>query len=288
MRIDTFTLVSWCVVAPLVLPLSSGACTSTGGYWGNDCTTTNTGTAIVVEGTQDLPPGPVVPDVDSGADAGGGDPGDGGRAGERVTVGDQIWMWVTDVESGELVYVCRSIVREGACDDVAEPEVDPRDTVTIADLATFAPATPELVSDPEGAGVMGAHANIVATANTHTVTGTLFGEPVMVRFTPVTFTFDYGDGATTTTDSGGATWEALGVSQFTPTATSHVYRARGTYTVTTTVDYAADVQFASDGVWRSIPGILTGPSSSTSIRIYEARTALVEHTCAEDPNAAGC
>jgi hypothetical protein len=128
--------------------------------------------------------------------------------------------------------------------------------------------------------------NVVAAATTHTRTGELFDLPVTVRFRPVSFRFDYGDGTTTDTATGGSTWERLGVAPFTPTDTSHVFARRGTYTVQAAVHFAADVDFGNG--WERVPGLLALPAGSVDIRILEAHTALVERTCLQDPHGVGC
>lgn len=158
--------------------------------------------------------------------------------------------------------------------------------LTISDLAAFAPDPVAATSDPAGAGVAGLPTNFVAPATVHTRTGTLLDLPVTVRFTPTAFDFDYGDGTTTTSTTAGQTWTALHQPQFTPTATSHTYRDRGTYTTHVTVHYAAEVDLGNG--WFPVDGELTIPGPTQTLRIYQATTALVQHTCIEQPTAPGC
>lgn len=158
--------------------------------------------------------------------------------------------------------------------------------VTIDDLTSFVPARPSLGGEPAGFGVVGMPTNIIAAASTHVRTGPLLGWDVTVRFRPVGFLFDYGDGSNARTTTGGATWASLGLPQFSPTSTSHVYRDRGTYTVTLTVQYAADVDFGSG--WRPVPGYVNAPAPPYGLEVLEVRTALVERTCAENPAGPGC
>ncbi|WP_415115180.1 hypothetical protein [Microbacterium sp.] len=157
---------------------------------------------------------------------------------------------------------------------------------TLTDLASFAPAPPALTSEPTGIGIAGLPTNFVATGSEHTATGELFSLPVTVRFTPTSFTFDHGDSTTTTTPTGGNSWTDTGQAQFTPTPTSHAYPRRGTYTATTTVTYTAAVNFGNG--WIDVPGTLPLTSTGNTIQVYEARTALVAHTCIEDPTGPGC
>lgn len=165
-------------------------------------------------------------------------------------------------------------------------EVVMRQEATLTDVASFAPRLAPPVPEPDGVGIAGLPVNVVARAQTHTRTGELFDLPVTVRFRPVSFTFDYGDGTTRESPTGGATWRQLGVAQFTATETSHAYRERGEYVVTTVVHFFADVDFGTG--WIPVDGLLAVPAGATTVEILEARTALVERTCLEDPNGIGC
>lgn len=159
--------------------------------------------------------------------------------------------------------------------------------VTLADIASFRPATPTLAGEPAGFGVVGMPTNLVAEASEQRIPGTVLGWDVTVRFVPAEFVFDHGDGTSATTATGGASWEQLGQAQFTPTATSHAYGARGSYTVGVTVRYAASVDFGN-GWWRPVPGFVEATAGGYQVRVVEARTALVDQTCAENPNGPGC
>lgn len=159
--------------------------------------------------------------------------------------------------------------------------------VTLADLASFHPATPTLDGEPAGFGVVGMPTNLLAAASEQRIPGTVLDWDVTVRFVPVAYVFDHGDGTTTRTATGGAAWASLGQGQFTPTATSHIYRARGTYAVSVTVEYEASVDFGS-GTWRPVPGVVRAEATGYGIRVVEVRTALVERTCVEDPDGPGC
>jgi hypothetical protein len=154
------------------------------------------------------------------------------------------------------------------------------------DLATFAPEPVTTVGEPGNVGVAGMPTNFVATASAHTRTGTLFGIPLTVRFTPSGFDFHYGDGSTASTATGGQTWAALAQPQFTPTSTSHVYEERGTYLADVDVRYTAEIDLGLG--WFPVTGELTTDGPTSEIRIFEAHTALVAHTCQQRPSAPGC
>jgi hypothetical protein len=66
-----------------------------------------------------------------------------------------------------------------------------------------------------------------------------------------------------------------------------VYRERGTYPVSVTVQYAASVDFGS-GLWRPVAGFVTATSGGYDVQVVEARTALVDQTCVENPRGPGC
>lgn len=183
--------------------------------------------------------------------------------------------------------------------DCTRPFVDPVETtddetedttvipsVTITDLAQFTPPPTAISAEPDDVGVVGMPANFVAAASSSTQTGTLFGYPLSVRFTPSAYVFHYGDGAEATTTTGGQSWESLGQAQFTPTATSHVYAARGTYEADVDVRYTAEVDFGFG--WFPISGELTADGPTQEIRVFEARTALVAYTCDQQPGSPGC
>ncbi|WP_460794952.1 hypothetical protein [Microbacterium sp. GXF0217] len=170
--------------------------------------------------------------------------------------------------------------------DPADPGVPAIPVVTITDVARFAPSGALVTAEPDNVGVVGLPTNFVASASAQTVGGELFGYPISVRFTPVGFDFDYGDGVTATTPDGGASWATLNQAQFTPTPTSHVYAQRGEYTATVDVRYTAEIDLGIG--WFPIDGELTSAGQGQQVRIFEAHTALVAHTCEQAPSSPGC
>jgi hypothetical protein len=158
--------------------------------------------------------------------------------------------------------------------------------VTLADLASFVPARAALTGEPAGLGVVGMPTNLVAQASEQLIPGSLFDYDVVVRFVPAAFRFDHGDGTSQTASMGGSTWAALGQAEFTPTSTSHVYRARGTYDVSVTVLYRASVDFGTG--WRPVDGYVEATTAGYGVRVVEVHTALVDKTCRENPTGPGC
>jgi hypothetical protein len=159
--------------------------------------------------------------------------------------------------------------------------------VTVTDLASFVPAPATVITEPDGIGAKNLPLNTIATTHTHTLTGELFTHPVTVTFTPTGFQQDWGDGTTTRTPHGGTPWTTAHQPEFTPTPTSHAYTTKGTYPLRITALYTATVDFGPAGT-RPVTGTITAPATTRDIRIVEIHTALVQHTCTEDPHGIGC
>lgn len=159
--------------------------------------------------------------------------------------------------------------------------------VTLEDIASFVPATPESVSEPAGWALVNVPSNFVLRAGQHVVDGTLLGLPAQVRFTPVAGHWRHADGPDVNASTLGATWVELGQEPWTQTATSHTFRASGRYTVTAFVEYSAEYLVGS-GDWVPIDGTVTADAPTLTIQAFTAHTALVNHTCIEDPTGPGC
>lgn len=180
---------------------------------------------------------------------------------------------------------CRSLRPIGVANGQPVPGA-PGWSATISDLARFVPSTATISGEPDNIAVVGLPANFLSTAKTETIPGTVLGRALTIRFTPVNYAFDYGDGEKRDSSTPGTAWDAGGQAQFTPTDTSHVYKEPGTYTVTVTVTYTADIDLGTG--WIPINGTLNGPPASQQIRVVKAHTALVQNTCTERPKAPGC
>jgi hypothetical protein len=176
---------------------------------------------------------------------------------------------------------------EEAEEEAAEPVASIED-ITLQDLASFRPVTPELTGEPLGFGVVGAPTNRIASAETHEFPATILGLNVTVRFVPEQYTFNNGDGTTTTSTTGGTTWDAIDAAQFAPTDTTHTYRQPGDYDIGLIVDYAPYVTLNPAGSWLRVPGYITATAPTYSIQVVEAHTALVDKTCIENPRGPGC
>ena len=140
---------------------------------------------------------------------------------------------------------------------------------------------------PDGWVVAGLSANIYAVVGTQLVDGTLLGHPATVRFTPIRYRWDYGDGTHAVPTTRGGTWAALGLREFDATPTSHVYAREGDYTVRLTIDFRAEYRFAGSG-FVPITGVINLRANDLHITAGGAKTVLVEHDCSADPTGPGC
>lgn len=168
--------------------------------------------------------------------------------------------------------------------DVCNPSL----VISLSDIASFKASIPVLAQmQPSGWALKNLPMNLVAQASVEEISGELLGFPASVRFTPVSYLWDYGDGTTGTSITGGASWEALGVPELTKTATSHVYRERGEYAVTVSVVLSAEYRFAGQP-WRPIAGTLQIDGAASPVSVKTVRTVLVRGTCLQYPNDPGC
>jgi hypothetical protein len=170
-----------------------------------------------------------------------------------------------------------------------EPQTpcDPDLIVRVSDLVSIPAEAPTQGMEPNGWLVVGVPANFFATATAHQRSGVLLGASAEVRFTPVGFRWDYGDGTTRTSVSGGASWAALNLPEFSETATSHVFESPGTLSIGLVVSYAAEYRF-SGAEWRDVQGLVLVPTSPITAIADRAGTVLVAESCAGNPDGPGC
>lgn len=172
------------------------------------------------------------------------------------------------------------------------PGCDHHDTytvtvITLADIARFRPTPGIQRMEPDGWVVVGLPANIYSVVDRQVVPGELLGESADVRFTPVGWRWDYGDGSTATLPTKGGTWAGLGLREFDATPTSHVYRRSGEYTIRLSIVYRAEYRI-SGGAFVPIAGTLTLPANELHITAGGAKTVLVDRDCTVAPRGPGC
>ncbi|TFD76603.1 hypothetical protein [Cryobacterium psychrophilum] len=157
----------------------------------------------------------------------------------------------------------------------------------MSDLVGFAPFAPTQSMEPNGLALVGLAANFVGAASVHVVSGTLLGSTAEVRFTPVAFHWDFGDGGGRTSGSGGASWEDLGVPEFSDTDTSHIYDVRGDFVAGVTVEYSAEYRVGG-GAWTAVSGTLSVAANPLPVAVRHIKTVLVAHDCLQNPAGVGC
>lgn len=169
---------------------------------------------------------------------------------------------------------------------------DPRDdyrviVVTLADIARFRPAPGIQRMEPDGWVVVGLPANIYSIVDTQIVAGELLGQSADVRFTPVAWQWNYGDGTAASLPTRGGTWAALGLREFDATPTSHIYQRAGSYTIRLSIVYRAEYRIAG-GPFTPIAGTITLPANELHITASGAKTVLVDRDCTVAPRGPGC
>ncbi|MCU1406377.1 MAG: hypothetical protein JWQ43_2680 [Glaciihabitans sp.] len=159
--------------------------------------------------------------------------------------------------------------------------------VTIADLINFRPTPGIARMEPIGWGVVGLTTNFWMTSGSEVQAGVLLERQALVRFTPVSYRWDYGDGTGIDLGTSGAQWSELGVDEFGRTAVGHVYDEPGVYTVTSRVDFSAEYQYAGSG-WVPLEGFVPSQSNVLQATVGRASPLLVSADCRIDPAAIGC
>ncbi|TFC32165.1 hypothetical protein E3O22_00580 [Cryobacterium sp. TMT2-18-2] len=219
----------------------------------------------------------------SGSDAGGGESGasgSGSGSGNGNAGGGQ-------VGAAPVVDPLAFVRDDFTVNCIPGSPCDPNLVVRVSDLVNFQPAAPSQTMEPRGWSVAGLPANFIASASEHSRTGALLGYPAEVRFTPVGYRWTYGDGAQASTNSGGATWAALGLPEFSDTATSHAFARPGSYAVVVAVVYSAEYRFAGLA-WRPVQGTLSTSASPIGVIVGDAQTVLVNLECTTNPAGPGC
>ena len=159
--------------------------------------------------------------------------------------------------------------------------------VTLTDLANFVPQSASLTSQPRGWTVVNLNTNFIAGASTHVVGGSLFGQSAEVRFTPHAYDWNYGDGGTQSTSVSGARWDALGLREFSPTPTSHIYASEGSFTTSVSVRYGVEYRVGG-GAWIPVSGEVSSSATTTVVIVEGADTVLAARDCTNSRNSQSC
>ena len=163
----------------------------------------------------------------------------------------------------------------------------PSQPLTIRDLAAFRPTPGAQQMEPNGWVVAGLDANFFAIVDRQLVPGSLLGQPARVRFTPVAYRWNYGDGSAAVRTTKGGTWAAFGLRDFDPTPTSHIFGSDGDYVVTLSIEYRAEYQLGS-AAFIAVAGTIAQPTNSLRVTVTGAKTVLVDRDCEVAPSGPGC
>lgn len=150
--------------------------------------------------------------------------------------------------------------------------------VTPADLAdeaaralatlTLAPS-PVVVQPPDGWTVVNVPTITYTEPEEQVLDTTLLGIPVQIRATPLSFTWDYGDGSgpVTTTDPGAA---------YPHHTVAHTYgQPADRVTITLTTTWSGQFRITGTPSWTDVTGTAITTSAADPLQVYEARSRLV-------------
>lgn len=154
------------------------------------------------------------------------------------------------------------------------PSTPPTPPRSVSELGDFSPERPGLDIQPGDWSMPRLSTNFVAQARTHRQSGELAGWPIEVRFTPHRYHWNFGDGNSATFSEPGRTWEALGLRQFQPTGTSHVYQRPGSYQASVRVEYRVEFRFVGES-WQRLSGTVSATSQTNRIRVLTVSPLLL-------------
>jgi hypothetical protein len=158
---------------------------------------------------------------------------------------------------------------------------------TIEDLVNFRPVAGVGRMEPNGWTVTGLPANFWVETSSHVQAGKLLGMDASVRFTPVSYLWDYGDGTELRSSTMGASWNSLGTGEFDTTPTAHVYESPGTYTVQLVVEFSPEYKYTDSG-WFQMDGVVASSSAQLTVVAAAAATVLVTGPCHSPTSGPGC
>ena len=187
------------------------------------------------------------------------------------------------------VSTCQVVVANRCLGFVPKPgqPAPPVQPITLRDIAAFRPTPGVQYMEPNGWVVPGLDANFFSVVDQQLVNGALLGQPATVRFTPVGWHWNYGDGSAAVRATKGATWAAQGLRDFDRTVTSHVYETEGEYTIRLTIDFHAEYRIGSTG-FIPISGTINLPANDLHVTVTGAKTVLVDRDCVANPAGPGC
>lgn len=159
--------------------------------------------------------------------------------------------------------------------------------VTLEDIARFRPNAGIAKMEPNGWAIRGVPANFWIETTAQILEGELLDMPASVRFTPLRYRWDYGDGERAARTAAGGSWVALGVDEFAETPASHAFATSGVHVVQPSVDFTVEYQFGP-GEWIPIDGVVRAQASPLTVVVTGAATVLVANDCVTAPRGPGC
>ena len=126
--------------------------------------------------------------------------------------------------------------------------------------------------------------NIYANSTTQTFTDTIMGRQVEIKAIPISYTFNYGDGATLTTSNPGA---SVGDRWDIETPTSHVYSKTGDFNYSVTTVYRGEWRVPG-GPWQVIAGTAQRSSPAQTVQVWKIKAHNVDQNCIQNPGGPGC
>ncbi len=153
----------------------------------------------------------------------------------------------------------------------ATPPTPPR---SVSELGQFRPERPGLTIQPGDWSMPRLPTNVIADARTHRQSGELAGWPIEVRFIPHRYHWSFGDGNNKTFSEPGRTWAVLGLRQFQPTPTSHIYQRPGTFQLSVRVEYRAEFRFVGES-WQRLSGTVSSTSQTSRLRVLTVSPLLL-------------
>lgn len=204
---------------------------------------------------------------------------------------------MVDGSAGQNLYVEFAVPGDGTT-RVSDPICSPSDQVpegdepmplpvfTVEDLRRLEVSPAVTAVEPAPDTLVGLHTNMYATAEDQVFDTELAGFPVQVRVTPVSFTWDYGDGTSLgpVDDSGGplpaGSWDE-------PTDTSHQYSQTGEVSVVLTTEFSGEYSI-SGGPWLPVDGTSTVTSDPVQLSVWRSTVRNYADDCFENPGGAGC
>lgn len=149
--------------------------------------------------------------------------------------------------------------------DLPTPQVTPG-MVAAAFRRVPLPAAELRVQPPNGRTLVNFATNFYTERGDLTRTVTLLGRQVDLRIHPTAYTWDFGDGSTTTTSSAGAPYPDLEV--------THDYREPGRVMPSVDTTYSAEYS-VEGGPWQPVDGTVTIPGPAVGLRVLTATPTLV-------------